>query len=623
MLRSVLKRLRAPEPVAEQPGQHAVVELAELETVLALYVRALSAGSLRIAAGPSGTRSPATDGRAVFLPPALPARPSLEGARRRYRLMAAWAVLQARTGCLELAPLPPESPASALAWYELLHGEWVDRRLAREWPGLAPFLAELRREELVARQARRSASNGLAEQVLRHLLDLPLHPPAASTVTSELPPALLEGQVWERLLGALDGADPEPLRELALDLAARMLALEHPLDLPAYRARIRPELLARRPLFEAPELPDRPVGPTLDRPAARRGDPLVVEARSPAQVPQRARGSGRGGRHAVQLSLGDREAPPTLARLTPLSEAEKAGASLYPEWDCWSGSYLPDWCAVRETRARGGNVDLVERILRQHRPLVQHLKQQFEALQPERLRLTRQLDGDELDLAAIVEATADRRAGLSPGEKLYSRTLERERSIALACLVDLSGSTGAWIDDDPRNEQVIEVTRRALVFLCEALSVLEDRYAIFGFTGTTRKQCQIRIIKGFDEPYGAEVKGRIAGLSPGAYTRIGPALRHVSGILARQPARLRLLMLISDGRPNDFDGYGGRYGIEDTRRALLEARQRGLATFALTIDAEARDYMPYMFSPYHYVVVEDVPALAVKLAEVYRRLTVR
>jgi nitric oxide reductase NorD protein len=625
MLRSFLKRLRAPGPVAEQPGQPAaVVELAELEAVLSLYVRALSAGSLRIAAGPSGTHSPATDGRTVFLPPALPANPSLEGARRRYRLMAAWTVLQARTGCLELAPLPPEWPAGALAWYELLQGEWVDRRLVREWPGLTPAIADLRWTERVARQARRSASDGLAEQVLHRLLALPLDLPATTAAAGAPSPAPLPGYVWHQLQAVLDGDSPEPLRELALDLTTSAPAIESPLDLPSYRARIRPELLTRRPVFETPDLPDRPASPAAgSRPATRRGDPLVVETRSPAQVPRRARGSSRGGRQAIQLSLGDREAPPTAARLVPLSEAEKAGAALYPEWDCWSGSYLAEWCAVRESRARSGNFELVERILRQHRPLVQHLKQQFEVLRPERLRLTRQLDGDDLDLAAIVEAAADRRAGLSPSEKLYSRTFERERSIALACLVDLSGSTGAWIDDDPRNEQVIEVTRRALIFLCEALSVLEDRYAIFGFTGTTRKQCQIRVIKGFDEPYGTEVKGRIAGLSPGAYTRIGPAIRHVATILARQPARLRLLMLISDGRPNDFDGYGGRYGIEDTRRALLEARQRGLATFALTIDAEARDYMPYMFGPYHYVVIEDVSALALKLAEVYRRLTVR
>ncbi|HLI50863.1 MAG TPA: hypothetical protein VKU87_03650, partial [Thermomicrobiaceae bacterium] len=98
--------------------------------------------------------------------------------------------------------------------------------------------------------------------------------------------------------------------------------------------------------------------------------------------------------------------------------------------------------------------------------------------------------------------------------------------------------------------------------------------------------------------------------------------RYAAQELLRQPAKVHLLLLISDGRPNDFDGYGGRYGIEDTRRALIESRQKGIATFALTIDAEARDYMPYMFGRGHYVMIEDVSALAVKLAGIYRRLTV-
>src|SRR5699024_9233795 len=136
---------------------------------------------------------------------------------------------------------------------------------------------------------------------------------------------------------------------------------------------------------------------------------------------------------------------------------------------------------------------------------------------------------------------------------------------------DLSGSTGAWIDDDPRNDQVIEVARRGLVFLCEALSVLDDRHAVYGFTGSTRKHSEFSIVKGFEESYGETVKGRIAGLSPSAYTRMGPAIRHAARNLATQAARVRILMLITDGRPNDFDGYGGRYGIEDTRRALIEA----------------------------------------------------
>jgi nitric oxide reductase NorD protein len=324
----------------------------------------------------------------------------------------------------------------------------------------------------------------------------------------------------------------------------------------------------------------------------------------------------------VQLSIGDREPTMTFQQVA-LTDAEKAGALLYDEWDYRINRYLPEWCAVKLRHPRGGSTEAVDRIVRQNSALIARLKQQFEALRPERVRLTRQLDGDDLDLDAIVNAHADRRAGYSTDEKFYSRTLERERNIALGVLVDLSGSTGAWIDDDPRTDQVIEVTRRAIVFLCEALTMLDDRYALFGFTSSTRKRIDIPVIKGFDEQYSQLVKGRIAGLAPGSYTRIGPAVRHVAHTLRQQPARVRLLLLVSDGRPNDFDGYAGRYGIEDTRKALLDARQHGVATFALTIDAEARDYMPYMFGRNHYVVIEDIRTLAIKLADIYRRLTVQ
>jgi len=626
MLRSALKRLRSPAPGADPSGRQAMVQLDEQEPVLTLYVRALSAGSLSIAPGPTGARHPVTDGRTVFLPPVLPALTSPEHARLRYRLMAAWSVLQARTGCLALAPLPPESTISALAWYELLHGEWLDRQLAAEWPGLASVLADERLAALATRQTLGKRNPAPAERVLRWLLRLPLGrmPLVGEFVEPDSLP--FDTAVAERLLTTLASDEPQQLRTLALELATRTPDLVTLVDLPPYRARIRADVLARTRVSARDEHGGRAAfhatGP--ERPTARRGEPLIIEARSPSVLARQAHGSGRGGRQAVQVSFGDREVPPPArAHFTPLSEAEKAGASLYPEWDSWSGRYLPDWCAVRESRARPGSIDTIERILRQHRPLVQHLKRQFEALRPEPLRFTRQFDGDDLDLAAIIEAAADRAAGLAPSEKLYSLRLQRERNIALACLVDLSGSTGAWVDDDTRCEQVIEVTRRTLVFLCEALSVLDDCYAILGFTGATRKQCQIRVIKGFDEPYGTEVKRRIAGITPGAYTRIGPAVRHTTVLLARQPARVRLLLLISDGRPNDFDGYGGRYGIEDTRRALLEARQRGIATFAVTIDAQAREYMPYMFGPYHYVVVRDIHALCTKLTELYRHLTAR
>ncbi|MDI3341758.1 MAG: hypothetical protein QJR03_14630 [Sphaerobacter sp.] len=627
-----LRRLRpggAATPAAPATPATTALAFTEVEGVLALYVTALSGGALRVMANAGAARGAYTDGRTIFLPPQIDLFPDPADARRLYRVMTAWGVLQATTGYLNAAAgALVDHPGAALALYEALAGEWLDRRLVATWPGLAADLTRLRADALARRDGVEAMT--LPEALLRALLTAPLARPLdAAALVEAAARAGLDAATAARLAAvpeALAAPDPAACRALALGLAR---AVSSPPGAPApapvpYRARLRPELLRRPAVAVASEettatADDRDRQPKPPR-ATPRGLPIHVEARTPEQLVPRERRPSAGGRQAVQLSIGDRE-PPVTFQQVPLTAEEKAGAELFDEWDYLRRMYLPEWCAVRLRRPRGGSTEPVERILRQHRPLVTRLKQQFEALRPERLRLTRQLDGDELDLTAIVEDHADRRAGAAPAEKLYSRTLERERNIALGCLVDLSGSTGAWIDDDPRNDQVIEVTRRALVFLCEALTVLDDRYAIFGFTGGTRKRCEITVVKAFDERYGETVKGRIAGLAPGAYTRIGPAVRYTTRALLQQPARVRLLLLISDGRPNDFDGYGGRYGIEDTRRALIEARQQGVATFALTIDAEARDYMPYMFGRSHYVVVEDTPALAVRLADVYRRLT--
>jgi len=177
----------------------------------------------------------------------------------------------------------------------------------------------------------------------------------------------------------------------------------------------------------------------------------------------------------------------------------------------------------------------------------------------------------------------------------------------------MSGSTKGWIND---------CEREALVLLCEALEVLGDRYAVYGFSGITHKRCEVYRVKRFDEPYDEPVRERIAGIQPLDYTRMGPAIRHLTGILAAVEARTRLLVTLSDGKPDDFsDGYRGEYGIEDTRQALIEAKRAGIHPFCITIDREAGEYLPRMYGAVNYTVVSDVARLPFKLADLYRRLT--
>jgi nitric oxide reductase NorD protein len=223
-----------------------------------------------------------------------------------------------------------------------------------------------------------------------------------------------------------------------------------------------------------------------------------------------------------------------------------------------------------------------------------------------------QRDGDEVDLDASVEAFTDQKAGLYPSDKVFQRLARNKRDIATVFLIDLSGSTSGWIN---------EVARAALLILSEAMQVLQDRFAIYGFSGRTRKRCELFRIKGISEPYGETIRRRIANLRALEYTRLGPPIRHLTRVLTQVEARTRLLITLSDGKPDDYDGYGGDYGIEDTRQALIEAKRVGIHPFCITIDKAEHSYLSHMYGPVNYIFIDDLSKLPIRVPEIYRKLT--
>jgi hypothetical protein len=171
-----------------------------------------------------------------------------------------------------------------------------------------------------------------------------------------------------------------------------------------YRGRIRPDVL-KPPQIDIEEITaEEPSGSSARRRPPPRSEPIQVESRHPHPLRTHRRKSPVGGRQSVQLSLADREPSRTFHQV-PLTEQEKVGAHVYREWYYLRNMYLPEWCALRTRRPKGGSADKVDQILRQHGPLVRHLKQQFEALRPERIRLNRQLDGDEIDLSFVARVS--------------------------------------------------------------------------------------------------------------------------------------------------------------------------------------------------------------------------
>jgi len=288
------------------------------------------------------------------------------------------------------------------------------------------------------------------------------------------------------------------------------------------------------------------------------------------------------------------------------------GAYLHKEWDYRRKRYKKNWCALREVKLTAGNTQFVDETLNKYTGLVKNLRRTFEILRGEDKTLKKQPYGDDIDIDALVDGWADMASGLEMPENIFTKMHKEERNIAVIFMVDMSGSTKGWIND---------AERESLVLLSEALETLGDRYAIYGFTGNTRKRCEVYPVKTFDQPYDDKTKGRISNISPQDYTRLGVFIRHFNQMFEDVEAKTKILITLSDGKPEDYDGYRGEYGIEDTRVALLESRQQGVHPFCITIDKEGRDYLKTMYGSASYVVIDDVKQLPLKVADIYRHIT--
>ena len=286
-----------------------------------------------------------------------------------------------------------------------------------------------------------------------------------------------------------------------------------------------------------------------------------------------------------------------------------------PEWDYRTNTLQPDHCRLQPMIARDAEpAELPESLGKTAR----HLRQQFAALAPARRWLKAQQDGPELDLDNCVRNIADRACGQTPDQGAYLAQARCERDLACLLLADLSLSTDNWVSDSHR---IIDVIRDSLLLFAEAMSATGDRFGLYGFSSLKRSNIRFHLIKDFSKRYDAHARGRILALKPGYYTRMGTAIRQASRILVEQPASRRLLLLISDGKPNDLDHYDSRYGIEDTRMAIHEARRMGLHPFCVTIDREGGEYLPYLFGPAGFTVIRKPEDLPSRLPLLYAQLT--
>jgi nitric oxide reductase NorD protein len=519
-----------------------------------------------------------TDTNVLYLPYELAALPDAASNRKLYKVMATLLWAQTRYGTFYTDTVDEQGEAitqnallrygndeRALRLLAALEAVRLEGKLLKDLPGLVTEIAELR---------------GPWPAALEPALPRLSQPEATLADTLEVLDAFLRTDVDIPPMVHATTIDPER--------TMRNIRAEKRTD--------------GKPRFGAQEESFEPFPADFDDGEAV-GQGQEAEEVEPGDLPSSASLGKNPTRRNDDVKLQDRHGP----QLFPEPDFN------YHEWDFKRGAYREDWCHLYEVPVVPGDPNYVNQVKHKYRAYIWQIRRQLEMIKGEDRIVSRQVDGEEMDIDAMIEYVIDHKNGGEPSDRLFRRRVRNERSLAVMFMVDMSGSTKGWVNN---------AERESLILLCEALELLNDNYAIYGFSGWGHKRCEIYPIKRFGEQYDDSVRAKIAGIEGKDFTRMGVAVRHLSKLLEEQGARHKLLVTISDGYPDDFgDEYRNDYGIEDTRRALQEAHERGIRSFCVTIDRQGADYLPRLYGPARYEVVPNAYRLPMRMAEIYRHLT--
>lgn len=615
-----LRRCTARRPADDPVACARRVELAEIAPRLRLLASLAAGRPVTVRAAHGGSAGLCgLDAGELVLPAAIDAFPTRAANRDAYLVRAVLAVTADRIG----HRVEPGADTARRAVATLRAMPAILASAAAEWPGLrerwrALALAELERLGAPAGDTIDARLCGEYARILRGGEAGPI---------ADLPRPARTRPRWTApvLIGELATHAPEPARPArdadpagaAIDAAGRTereaRAVDHPelveIDAPVVDA--NPIAHAFHHTETADEYPGG------DARTADGSDELGEHGEALDELEFRR--VTRGGEAARSLLRSDAVVEGSAPDVRDAGAAREPTA-VYDEWDSRRRAYRAAWCSVYEDRPPAERTDAVraavhERRARYRREIAE-LRRRFDRVRTERRWRNRETDGPELDLDALVDRHATLRSGHSPDERLHARRRRHERDLATLVLLDTSLSTDAWV----KNRRVLDVARDSVFVLGEVLAADALRVAVAAFSSRTRRDCRFALVKHLDEPWSA-CHARLFALAPSGYTRIGPAVRHATRWLAAARARRKLLLIVSDGKPTDFDRYEGRYGVDDVRQALREARARQIHGFALAVEAEARHWLPRMFGRGGFAILPDPVRLPAAIARVLEDVT--
>jgi nitric oxide reductase NorD protein len=298
-----------------------------------------------------------------------------------------------------------------------------------------------------------------------------------------------------------------------------------------------------------------------------------------------------------------------MTEIYPLGEGH-----LIDEWDYRKNKYLKNYVRIKpQVTLNVIPLCLPSRL----KKAVKKIQGELNLLELNRLKTDKLPYGDEINIDTWIEYRVQENKSMHH-QNFYTTSEKKTRDMSTLILADVSLSTEGGITQDVR---IIDVIKDGLMVFSEALEKLNDKFAIYSFSSLQNKKVYFNIIKNFKDKYDNLIRGRIDSMQPYYYTRMGAAIRESAKILDKQQSTTKLLLIISDGKPNDEDRYDGRYGIEDTKRAIEEVKKKGITPFCITVDLDAKDYLSYLFGRNGFAIVRDGQKLPKVIPEVYINLT--
>ena len=620
MRRRIERRLRAlwlqrPRSAAPPP-----IELADVKARLEHYLRAIygrtvriePAGGVRGAKASGRRRRPAasmvseSDAEVIRLPATLAPSTDRTSAFEQYRCLAIEHAERIVRASAEHATALGSDLERDL--FELAEAVSIDHAITSTQPGLSTAIASGRERAMRGRIARSGASEVehrvemLAQAAFARDAGAPGAPvPAApdaesSAAWARRTAAGLTRGVTDRAVSGYCRIAPLGLWTTAIiggTGAGRRSTTGQPTAQPAPGNASRPRSRRRLPSIGTPDMVEAREDPGGEG-GERASSSTSASQPAPDAPPTDDAAGAETGEQAPEGSPATRGAARNARGSRGATEIPLGLVHHYPEWDAYAKSYHAEESVVRVSLptlpAQQGRDILDAR----HAVLVRQVRDRFAQLRAHRQRLRRQPNGDEVDLDAWVTAAADLAAGHNPDDRLYATVRVTRRALAILLLIDVSASTRVQVDAEHR---VIDVERVAALLAAEAFDALGDAYAILAFASDGRADVRVTEVKRFSEGTSALTEQRLAALRPFNATRLGAALRHATSELALRPESHRLLLVLSDGRPNDRDGYVDEdYAVEDSRRAVIEARAAGVTPYCITIDPEEpQEYMEHIF----------------------------